>query len=99
MAEFWDTVSGHPMMVGHPVKLRPDWRNKCIPVGPHGDEVPIAGIGKVWSRSALMTSWFSILANALGGSTLNIMIYLWGVFEQFVTPATSGEAPGTMAVF
>ena len=99
VAVFWDTVVDHPMMQGHPVKLRPDYRNKCIPLAMHGDEVPITGVGKVWAKCTLMLSWFSILANALGGGTLDIMIYIWGVFEKFVVASTAGGVPGTMKVF
>ena len=54
----------------------------------YGDEVPVAGIGKVWSRSALVICWLSLLANAAGANTADVMQYIWGVFEKFAVDQT-----------
>ena len=50
---FWMAAGDHPAMVNHPVKTRERWQRKCIPLALHGDEVPVVGVGKVWSRSVL----------------------------------------------
>ena len=36
------------------------------------DEVPVVGVGKVWSRCVLMFEWFSILAQAAGAATEDV---------------------------
>ena len=63
---FWRVFENHPTMVGHPIKLVPGWREKTIPLGLHGDEVPVQGVGKIWSRCALVFTWFSLMANLAG---------------------------------
>ena len=98
MESFWDKFENHPAMENHPLLDRPGYKRTCVPLETHGDEVPVVGIGKVWSRSALNFSWCSIIAVALGGATKDVMIYIWGVFEQIVVEGASG-GPGTMEVF
>ena len=48
-------------MDGHPVKSKTRWEAKAIPLLFYGDEVPVVGVGKVWSRCVLMFEWFSFL--------------------------------------
>ena len=98
LPRFWQALRGHPALVGHPMLARPDFATRCIPLACHGDEVPVTGVGKVWARSALVMSWMSLLANASGGCTMSVMLYIWGVFEKFVVGDRPG-APGTMKVF
>ena len=71
---------------------------KCIPCGLHGDEVPVIGIGKIWSRSCLNFCWCSLLANACGGRCEDIMFFLWSVFEKFAIASTSTTL-GTVDAF
>ena len=98
LPKFWDAVAGHPMLINHPIHERADARFRCVPLAIHGDEVPVVGVGKIWSRSALIFSWFSLLALAAGSSTLDTMVYVWGVFEKFVQP-DSTDTHGTMQTF
>ena len=93
--KFWRPFRGHPCMNGHPLFEREDFRTKCVPLGLHGDEVPISGIGKIWCRNALVLSWCSLLAVAAGRSAQVCMNYIWGCFQKFLQP---GEH-GTMEVF
>ena len=95
---FWQSMAAHPMMLGHPWHSRPDGRQKCVPLGWHGDEVPVMGVGKIWRRSALVFSWFSILAQGLGSSSAEVMFYAWGIFEKFVANM-EGSYLGTMETF
>ena len=92
---FWSKFQHHPCMAGHPVLGRQGFRQKCVPLCLHGDEVPISGVGKIWCRKALMLSWCSLLAVAAGRNSQRCMVYMWGVFEHFLV---SGAA-GTMETF
>jgi len=98
LESFWQTMALHPMMLGHPWHERPDGRQKCLPLAFHGDEVPVMGVGKIWSRAALVFSWFSILAQGLGNNSAEVMFYTWGIFEKFVAKM-EGSSPGTMETF
>ncbi|CAE8709417.1 unnamed protein product [Polarella glacialis] len=88
LPEFWESMQNHPAMQDHPIKERRGRKDICVALGLHGDEVPIAGAGKIWRRSSLAFSWFSILANAAARGTLDVMICIWGVFEKFVKEGT-----------
>ena len=85
---FWNAFKHHPCMDGHPVKSKKRWEAKAIPLMFYGDEVPVVGVGKVWSRCVLMFEWFSILAQAAGAATEDVMQYIWGVFEKFAASHT-----------
>lgn len=95
---FWDAFEGHPAMVNHPCRRKSDYKRFGIPIGLHGDEVPVIGIGKVWSRSCLSFSWCSLIANACGERCEDIMFYLWSAFERFLVPTTT-TALGTLDTF
>ena len=99
LASFWDAVSNHPMMIEHPLKSRADYRNRCVPLGLRGDEVPITGIGQIWCRSSVSFSWFSLFCNASGGTLSNVMLWIWACFEKMVAPQTADGTPGTMELF
>lgn len=98
LAHFWEVFGKHPCMLGHPVKKTKDFQSWAIPISMHGDEVPVVGVGKIWSRSALSFSWCSLINNALGAKGDDIMIYLWAVFEKFCVPAQRTRL-GTMDCF
>jgi hypothetical protein len=86
-AKFSNPEAWQQTILPDPSKLEPDWKTKTIALSMHGDEVPVTGIGKVWSRCALAFSWASMLA--LAGATVDVQSYTWGVFEKFVAPRTS----------
>ena len=53
-----------------------------IPIVLHGDEIPITGKGKIWSSSAVVFSWSSMLNSLYGPGTmawsrLGIVFGLW----------------------
>lgn len=97
LPKFWACFQSHPCMEGHPLLKRKDFQNCCIPLGLHGDEVPVTGIGKIWSRSALVLSWTSLLALAAGRTLEDTNLYIFGLFEQFVKD-DSDDAAGTVNV-
>eukprot|EP00969_Alexandrium_andersonii_P336082 14854881-Alexandrium_andersonii.AAC.1 len=60
--DFWTAMRQHPAMRNHPMLSRGDYKSKCVPLGLHGDSVPVAGIGRKWVKSCLALSWQSLLA-------------------------------------
>lgn len=99
--KFWQAFQHHPMMAGHPIKEKPDWHATTVPIGIHGDEVPVMGVGKIWCRSVLAFSWFSLLASAAGQGFERTNILIWGVFEKFRLPDghDGDNSLGTMQFF
>ena len=93
--KFWESFNGHPCMDGHPVLAREDYKRKCVPLSIHGDETPITGVGKVWSRKALLLTWSSLIAILGGNNAEDCNIYITGLFEKFIIP-TSSTTLGTM---
>jgi hypothetical protein len=98
LGKFWSVFQDHPCMVGHPCRGEDNWKDLCIPLALHGDEVPIVGVGKIWCASALQFSWCSLLAVCSGATLAECFFYIWGVFERFVTDSTS-TGLGTMDTF
>lgn len=98
LEEFWRKFDGHPVMTNHPIKQKRNYRTHGVPLGLHGDEVPVLGVGKIWSRSCLCFSWCSLIANACGAAMDNVMFLVWTVFEKFCIPSTE-EFLGTMDTF
>ena len=95
---FWDSFEGHPCMQSHPCTKKRGWKDLTIPLGLHGDEVPVLGTGKIWCKCALVFSWFCIMAAAGGAGYQDAHLYIWGIFEKYVVPA-AGSVLGTMEVF
>lgn len=91
--EFWQGVRSHPQLEGHPLLKRQNYQNLCIPIGIHGDGVPIVGLGKGWVKMALVFSWCSLLCL---GNTLSSQFYIWSVFEKL---CVSGVCDGTLSNF
>lgn len=98
LPKLWQSMQDHPSLQGHPALERADFRERCLPLALHGDEVPVQGVGKVWSCSALVFSWYSLLAQSLGGNTKDTMNYVWSVFDKFAKPSTD-SAFGTVDAF
>ena len=68
-------------MEGNPIRDRVDLGSKCIPLGFHGDEVPITGKGKCWCKSMLTFEWCSLLGQGL---TCDRMFWVWGSFDKLL---------------
>lgn len=98
LPELWTAIQGHPALQQHPIKHKAGRRTHGVPMVLHGDEVPVVGIGKIWSRSSLCFSYCSLLANAMGGTMDDIQLYCWSVFEKFCVPSTPFLL-GTMDTF
>ena len=97
LTAFWDTFSGHPSMMDHPISKRRD-RDHAIPFSLHGDEVPITGVGKIWCRAALCFSMSSLMQLQEAGVLRNPASTYGAFFEKFILP-TDGVILGTMDTF
>lgn len=98
LTKFWQAFDGHPAMSNHPVKDKKNYTTHGIPLSFHGDEVPVVGVGKIWSRSCLAFSWCSMVAKACGFAMDDIFFYIWAVFDKFCIDSTS-TVLGTMDTF
>ena len=85
LQRFWQTNAQHPQMEDHPVKLKTNWKSRAIPIAIHGDEVPVLGRGKCWSKSFLNFSWYGLLAFcSMGLCTADYVFWIWGVFDTYL---------------
>ena len=78
LRKFWDAVGNSPQLVGHPIKSKPNWRERAIPFTFHGDGVPTTGVGKPWAKSMTMYSISSMVGL---GTTIELMWLIWAVFK------------------
>ena len=81
LQQFWSSVEDHPSMSGHPIKNIPNFRTHGIPLGFRGDEVPITGRNKCWSKSMLTFSWASLVAM---GRTAECLFWIYAIFEKMI---------------
>ena len=87
LAEFWLAQQNHPNMEGNPMKSKTGLNSMCIPLGLHGDEVPITGKGKCWCKSMLTFEWCSLLGV---GVTCERMLWVWGAFNKMIEVGEEG---------
>ena len=78
LRNFWREMEGHPMLHGHPVLQVPDWQSRAVPIGFHGDGVPVTGVGKSWGKSLEILSWCSCVAF---GRTVEANFYIFSVYK------------------
>eukprot|EP00969_Alexandrium_andersonii_P176489 7804037-Alexandrium_andersonii.AAC.1 len=78
-------------MEGHPMLEREGYDKRAVPLGLHGDGVPVAGVGKKWSKSCLALSWVSLLST---GSTLDCNLLIMLLYKCL---AVQNGANATMA--
>ena len=75
VVSFWDQCKNSPILAGHS-----PLQNRAIPIGMHGDEVPMSGRGKVWCKMAVVFSWFSLLCPML--PTKESLLLIWACNPQ-----------------
>ena len=90
-------------LFGQPSRATPVWHSILFtrgtatkPSASHWHFMVMRGIGKIWCRSALVLSWNSLMATAGGASLEDTNLYIFGLFEKFILPA-SEFTQGTMA--
>ena len=72
--QFWKAMPPRPGMT-----TRPNWRTHCIPLGLHGDGVPISAVRGPASKTVEALSWTSLLSN---GATKFKVYLIWFVFSH-----------------
>ena len=78
LATFWSTNLLHPAMQGHP--CLGDMSRK-IPLAMHGDGVPITGLGKIWSKTAWVYSWCSLLSDTATKDKQFLIGMVWDTLQ------------------
>lgn len=89
--EFWKAqrMGKHPQWDGHPLQGMDDSAlSKIIPVSLHGDEVPVTGIGKQWSKKMVNWSWHSMLSYS--ASVKQSQFFIWSIFDKAGVDEGSG---------
>ena len=58
LEEFWEAMEGHPLLDHVKLRERSDgYRQTCVPLRIHGDDTPVTGIGKGWTKVCFFLSW------------------------------------------
>lgn len=78
LENFWSAVDGHPSLTHH-IRSKPGYKRTLVPLGLHGDGVPLTGRGKVWQQGFTNFSFFSLVGQ---GNTGELLFYIWGLFEK-----------------
>ena len=96
LSMFWTATQHHPQLAGHPLLQRDEYDKLAVPLGIHGDGVPVIGIGKGWTR--MMTIFFgsSLLAK---GPSKEIRYYIWSMFDRLCCKADGRGTMSTMDMF
>ena len=93
-ASFWKDMASHPHFREHPIHDRHDFQKHGVPISLHGDGVPVAGVGKSWSKSCDVYSWSSLLAR--GMNTLGCNLFIFSIFAPLIC---TGNLHDTYATF
>ena len=86
VARFWSGIQEHGSVEG----LQGEDLQYAVPLALHGDEVPVTGVGKCWSKCALTFQYFSILAHAAGTPTIELLQWLWSTFDNLCIEGVDG---------
>lgn len=81
--KFWTCQrdAKHPQWIGHPLEAYADEDLRfVVPISLHGDEVPITGIGKQWSRKMVNFSWHSLISCT--ASVQDSQFFIWSLFDK-----------------
>ena len=81
LGPFWTKVAGHPALEDHDVLSREDRFTKAIPIGVHGDDCPVSGLGKCWVSKLSTLSWYSFMGTA--SRTLEKLIWIYSCPEKY----------------
>ena len=77
IAAFWEGQSDHPAMDGHPMLTHvSNYREYCLPLFLHGDDVAVVGCGKIWSQGVDVISFGSLLGGSGHAALMHFLISL-----------------------
>lgn len=87
LKRFWTQCRNLPSLQGTPAKqtLNPQC---AIPIGLHGDEVPVAGRGKCYCKFCVVWTWFSLVSGML--PTKENLNLIWSCNPQQFVPGPLG---------
>lgn len=92
---FWDAQEDHPNLEDHPLLEREGYKSRCVPIGMHGDEVPVTGKGKVWQGKIMTFEWVSLVGH---GTTTEAVLWIWGVFLKAMLQGAGGTLERFMKI-
>ena len=78
---FWQGAKELPQFRDHPLAQERSL-SRLVPLSIHGDETPVLGKGKIWSSSALIFSWTSLLSNIFAAGTKASQLYIWAAWHK-----------------
>ena len=79
LESFWRHNENHPAFDAADFHGIPDFRRRCVPIGLHGDDVPITGVGKAWAQQQTVFSWSSLIAT---GETRDRQYFIYSCWEK-----------------
>ena len=67
-----------------------------MPIGLHGDDVPITGVGKAWAQLMTVFSWSSLIAT---GETRDRQYFIYGCWEKLRSVDSNNQEHDTLGCF
>ena len=87
---FWQAAKNLPQWADHPLAQERSL-TRLLPLSIHGDETPILSKGKIWSSSALIFSWTSLLSNIFALGTKKSQLYIWAAWHRSFNKQTNDD--------
>ena len=87
---FWQAAKELPQWADHPLAQERSL-SRLVPLSIHGDETPILSKGKIWSSSALIFSWTSLLSNIFALGTKASQLYIWAAWHRSFNKQTNDD--------
>ena len=87
---FWQAAKNLLQWADHPLAQERSL-TRLLPLSIHGDETPILSKGKIWSSSALIFSWTSLLSNIFALGTKKSQLYIWAVWRRSFNKQTNDD--------
>ena len=84
VSEFWDQIGTTERYHTTHIKIKPNHKTHCIPLGLHGDGVTVTGVGRSWGKQADAYSWTSLLAS---GPAKSVNFLVWACYQQCISVA------------
>lgn len=81
LEKFWSEIEARkdPRLDDHPMKRRPEWKYKAVPILIHGDDVPVVKVGKPGTASLHNSSWQPLFAR---GRSLFLKRLIFAMFNS-----------------
>ena len=90
LVRFWQSAKELPQFRDHPLAQERSL-SRLVPLSIHGDETPVLSKGKIWSSSALIFSWTSLLSNIFALGTRASQLYIWAAWHKSFNKHTNDD--------